>query len=112
MSLSPRPERLMMTRSFLVRRGARSIRPAMAWADSRAGMMPSRRARMRAASSAAASETAKYSGAALVGEPGVFGADGGIIEPGGNGMRGGDLAVGVLQDVSVRTLQHHRGAPL
>src|SRR5579863_1760664 len=39
----------------------RSMRPAMAWADSRAGMMPSVRARSCAASRAAASETAEYS---------------------------------------------------
>ena len=36
-------------------------------------------------------------GAAFVGEPGVLGADGGIIEACGNGMGGGDLPVGVLE---------------
>src|SRR5207253_8937005 len=84
MSLSPRPERLTITRSLAVNddnlatdgdpRAApacgspegpdsetRSMRPAMAWADSSAGMMPSVRARRRAASRAAASLTAKYS---------------------------------------------------
>ena len=45
-------------------------------------------------------------GAALVGKPGVLGADGGIVEAGGNGMRGGDLAVAILQDVGVGALQH------
>ena len=44
-------------------------------------------------------------GAALVGEPCVFGADGGIIETSGDGVRGGDLAVFGLQDVRVSTLQ-------
>src|SRR5258708_5596399 len=39
----------------------RSTRPAMAWADSSAGMMPSVRARSCAASRAAASDTAEYS---------------------------------------------------
>src|SRR5260370_25949659 len=47
-------------------------------------------------------------GAALVGEPGVLGADGGIVEPSGNRMRRGDLAVFVLQNVSVSPLQHAR----
>jgi len=31
--------------------------------------------------------------AALIGEPGVLGADGGIVEAGGNGVRGSDLSV-------------------
>ena len=44
-------------------------------------------------------------GAAFVGEPGVLGADGGIVEAGGDGMRGGDLAVFVLQNVGVGALQ-------
>ena len=44
-------------------------------------------------------------GAMLVGEPGVLGPDGGIVESGGNGMRGGDLAVFVLEDVGVRALE-------
>src|ERR1700686_2803905 len=61
MSLSPRPETLRMTRSSRVNCEMRSMRPAMAWADSRAGMMPSVRARSCAASRAAASETAEYS---------------------------------------------------
>ncbi len=45
-------------------------------------------------------------GAALVGEPGVLGADRGIVEARGNRMRGGDLSVFVLQDVGVRALQN------
>jgi len=45
-------------------------------------------------------------GAALVGEPGVLGADGGIVEAGRNGMRRGDLAVFVLQDVGVSALEN------
>ena len=45
-------------------------------------------------------------GAAFVGEPGVFGTDRGIVEARGNGMRGGDLAVFVLQHVGVRALQN------
>ena len=44
-------------------------------------------------------------GAAFVGEPGVFGADRRIVESGGDGMRSGDLAVFVLQDVGVGALQ-------
>src|SRR6266478_4853539 len=42
----------------------------------------------------------------LVGEPGVLGADGGIVEAGGDGVCGGDLAVAILQDVGVGALQH------
>src|SRR6516162_3039789 len=44
-------------------------------------------------------------GAALIGEPGVFGPGGGIVETRGNGMRSGDLAVFVLQDVGVSALE-------
>src|SRR6266481_6439575 len=36
-------------------------------------------------------------GTALVGEPGMLGANGGIIESCGNGMRRGDLAVFILK---------------
>ena len=43
-------------------------------------------------------------GAALIGEPGVLGTDGGVVETGGDGMRCRDLAVFGLQDVSVRAL--------
>jgi len=35
-------------------------------------------------------------GAALIGKPGMLGADGGIVESGGDGMCGSDLAVFVL----------------
>ena len=45
-------------------------------------------------------------GTAFVGEPGVFGADRGIVEAGGDGMRGGDLAVFGLQNVRVGALQN------
>ena len=45
-------------------------------------------------------------GAAFVGEPRVLGTDRGVVETGGNGMRGGDLAVFVLQNVSVGALEH------
>jgi len=42
MSLSPRPERLRDEVRLSFKSGEdRSIRPAMAWADSSAGMMPS-----------------------------------------------------------------------
>src|ERR1700722_16073505 len=44
-------------------------------------------------------------GAAFVGKPGMFGADGGVVETCGNGMRGGDLAVFGLQNVRVGALQ-------
>ena len=53
MSLSPRPERLRMTRSLDLNCGRRSMRPAMACADSSAGIIPSVRESSFAASSAA-----------------------------------------------------------
>src|SRR5216683_4542605 len=45
-------------------------------------------------------------GTPLIGQPGVFGADGGIVEAGGNGMSRGDLAVFVLQNVGVSALEN------
>src|SRR6266849_4586574 len=38
--------------------------------------------------------------------PGVLGANGGIVEAGGDGVCGGDLAVAILQNVRVCALQH------
>ena len=89
-------------------RGARRISSASACADSSAGMMPSSRASVRAASMASSSLTARVFGAALLRKPGVLGTHAGIIQTGGNGMRGGDLAVGCLQNVGVGSLQHSR----
>src|SRR5713226_3689067 len=43
--------------------------------------------------------------AALICEPGVLGANGRIIEPGGDGMRRGNLSVFVLQNICVSALQ-------
>src|SRR3984893_2528844 len=45
-------------------------------------------------------------GAMLIGEPSVFRTDGRVIEAGRNGMSCGDLAVFVLQDVGVGSLQN------
>src|SRR5450432_2638785 len=45
-------------------------------------------------------------GTTLVGEPGVLRADGGIIETCGDGMSGGDLTVGVLQNVCIGALKN------
>src|SRR5215469_18869173 len=47
-------------------------------------------------------------GAVLVGKPCVLGTDRGIVQSGGNGMRRGDLAVRVLQNVGIGALQHAR----
>jgi len=44
-------------------------------------------------------------GAALIGEPGMLGPDGGIIETRGNGVRRGDLAVFILKDVGIGALK-------
>ena len=106
MSLSPRPERFRITRSRRLELRERSMRPASACADSSAGMMPSVRARSARGVESGFIGDGRVFGAMLVGEPGVLGADGGIVESRGNGMRRGDLAVVVLQDVSVRALQH------
>ena len=106
MSLSPRPERLTMrilSRPIL---GARLMASAMACADSSAGMMPSVRASSLAASSASASVARGVLGAAGVVQPGVLGADGGVVEAGGDGVRQRDLAVVVLQHVAVGAVQH------
>ena len=78
----------------------------MACADSSAGMMPSVRERSFAASSAAWIVHRGIFGAMLVGEPGVLRADGRIVEAGGNGMRRGNLAVFILQDVGVGALKN------
>ena len=43
---------------------------------------------------------------AAVLEPGVLGADPGIVEPGGNGMGLADLPVGILQDIGAVSVQH------
>src|SRR5260221_2624330 len=43
--------------------------------------------------------------AALIGEPGVLGTDGGVVEAGGDGMSCGDLAVFGLENVRVSTLK-------
>src|SRR5579885_1998365 len=85
----------------------RSMRPARAWADSRAGMMPSVRARRLGCERGFVRDGGVFS-ATLVGEPGMLGADGGIVEAGGDGMGGGDLAVLGLQDVGVGALQNAR----
>src|SRR5438045_3829646 len=54
MSLSPRPERLRMARSVPAIFGMRSSKPAMACADSSAGMIPSVRESRRAGAEPAA----------------------------------------------------------
>src|SRR5258708_3336466 len=136
MSLSPRPERLRMTRSSLFNRGRRSIRPGMGGEVSGAGVGAAADVQSGTEGTMAALESAHaiagliergndafcareeargvesgligdggVFGAALIGEPGVLGADGGIVEAGGNGMRRGDLAVFVLQNVSVSALE-------
>ena len=45
-------------------------------------------------------------GAAGIVESRVFGADGGVVESGGDGVGEGDLAVVILQDVGVGALQN------
>jgi len=82
----------------------------MAWADSSAGMMPSVRERRRAGIERRLIGDGGIFGAVLVGEPGVLGADGGIIEASGDGMRCGDLAVLVSAERRCRCPGERRGA--
>ena len=51
-------------------------------------------------------------GAAQVAQPGVFGADAGIVQPGADAVRERDLAVGVLQDKALGPLQDAQAAQL
>ena len=69
-------------------------------------MIPSLRHSKRAAVERGVIGHGEIFSAIFIREPGVLGTDRGIIEPGGNGMRGGDLAVCVLQDVCVCALQN------
>ena len=52
------------------------------------------------------SQQAQYSARAAIVQPGVLGTDGGVIEPGRNGMGERDLAVVVLQQIAARAVQH------
>src|SRR5579863_301298 len=45
-------------------------------------------------------------GAMAVVQPGVLGADGGVIQTGRNGVRQGNLAIGILKHVAVGAVQH------
>lgn len=74
-------------------------------------MMPSVRDSRKNASTASLSVTLTYSGAAYVLEIAVLGADGRIIEPGGNGVHRARFAVLVLDHVGMETV-HHAGFTL
>jgi len=65
MSLSPLPDRFKITIASRDIFGARAINSASACADSRAGIMPSMRASVRAAATAASSVAAVYSARCL-----------------------------------------------
>ena len=85
MSLSPRPEMEITMISSLAIVPARRRASATAWADSRAGMIPSARERYAGASIASSSHGRVLGAPGLV-EVGVLGADAGIIEPGSDRM--------------------------
>ncbi len=85
----------MMT-SVLAIFGASLMASAMAWALSRAGMMPSVRERVTVAARASVVGGGGVGGAAGVVEHGVLGAYGGVVEAGGDGVGGGDLAGVIL----------------
>ena len=110
-SLSPRPERLT-SRMLSGGRAARGgwLRPRRAPIRAPAGC-PRVRARRWKAASASRSSAEVYSARPGVAQVGVLRADRGIIQPGGDRMRGGDLAVRVLQHVGVGAVQHARAGP-
>ena len=103
-SLSPRPLRL--TRTVLpASRVALRITQARAWADSRAGMIPSRagqqidrRQRLFISGRLVDRETG-------VGEVGMFGAHPGIVEAGRDRVRLLHLTIGVLQEIGPRAME-------
>ena len=108
MSLSPRPEMLTIRMS----RGAERGREADAFGD---GV----RAFERGDDAFGARETERGVEGFGIGGGGVLGAagivqrrvlraDGGVVEAGGDGVREGDLAVVVLQNVGVGALQIRR----
>ena len=107
MSLSPRPDRL----TSMIRSRDRASAPggsacAIACALSSAGMMPSVAVSSRSASTASSSVTVTYARAPAVAQPGVLGADAGIVEPGGDRVRVADLSGLVLQQVRLVAVQH------
>ncbi len=106
MSLSPRPLTLTITTSLFFILGARLITSATACADSRAGMIPSSRAKVWHAARASASDAQTYSARPASFNRGVLGTDGRIIQSGGDGVRQRDLSGFVLQNVGEGSLQY------
>ena len=94
------------TMSSLGMVGAILVTCARAWAGSRAGMIPSARQQSWKASSASWSVAAGVFDAADFVQPGMFGADAGVVQPGADAVRLGDLAVIVLQQVGAVAVQH------
>ena len=106
MSLSPRPERFTISMSDLAILGARLMHSATACAllkrgnDAFGSRQPVRRVERLAVAG-------RYVlGAARSCSAGMLGADGGVVESGGDGVRQRDLSVLVLQHVGVGSLQH------
>ena len=89
------------------------MRPARACADSSAGMMPSVRARrLSGFEGDRRRKRQRIRRGVRSASQACSGPIGRIIESGGNGMGGGDLAVFVLQDVGVGALQDAGRAPV
>ena len=86
--------------------GARRMTCASACAGSSAGMMPSRREQSLKASSASSSVADDVFDAAELVQPGMLGADAGVVEAGGDRVRLVDLAVRVLEQVGAVAVQH------
>ena len=106
MSLSPRPQRFTTMRWSFGIFGASSITLARAWRGSSAGMMPSSlAAELEGVERLLVGRRDVVDAADLV-QPGVLGADAGIVEAGGDRVGLRDLAVVVLQQVGAVAVQH------
>ena len=75
-----------------------------------AGMIPSVRARYSKASTASSSVTGTYSARPDVVEVGVLRADARVVQPGGDGVDRGDLAVLVLAEVGLHAVENAQPA--
>ena len=106
MSLSPRPQRFITIRWSFGFVGASSITLASACAGSSAGMMPSSAAAELERLQRLVVGRREVGDAADVVQPGMLGADAGIVEAGRDRVRVLDLAVVVHQEVGAVAVQH------
>ena len=102
---SPRPERFTSRIWSFAIVGAMRVACAIAWLDSRAGMMPSMRQQSWNAFSASSSVMLTYRRGGCP-EIGMLGADARIVEARADRMRLDNLAVFVLQQIGAIAVQH------